>query len=59
VLIEEDTNRIIGAHILGSHAEEIINIFSMAIRLGLTAKDLSDPILYAYPTNSSDILYML
>jgi glutathione reductase (NADPH) len=59
VLIEEDSNRILGAHILGSHAEEVINIFSMAIRLGLTAKDLNDPLLYTYPTNSSDILYML
>jgi glutathione reductase (NADPH) len=59
VLIEEDTNRILGAHILGPHAEEVINIFSLAIRLGLTAKDLNDPILFTYPTNSSDILYML
>ena len=59
VLIEEDTNRILGAHILGPHAEEIINIFSLAIRVGLTTKDLNDPIIYTYPTNSSDILYML
>jgi glutathione reductase (NADPH) len=58
-LIEKDTDRILGAHILGPHAEEVINIFSIAIRLGLTAKDLKDPILYAYPTNSSDIAYML
>ena len=59
VLVEEDTNRILGAHILGPHAEEIINIFSIAIRLGLTTKDLNNPILYTYPTNSSDIQYML
>jgi len=59
VLVEEDTNRILGAHILGHHAEEVINIFSIAIRLGLTTHDLNDPILYTYPTNSSDILYML
>ena len=59
VLVEEDTNRVLGAHILGPRAEEIINIFSIAIRLGLTTKDLNDPILYTYPTNSSDILYML
>lgn len=58
-LIEKDTDRILGAHILGPHAEEVINIFSIAMRLGLTAKDLKDPILYAYPTNSSDIAYML
>jgi glutathione reductase (NADPH) len=59
VLIENDTDRILGAHILGPHAEEVINIFSLAIRLGLSAKDLKDPILYAYPTNSSDVIYML
>jgi glutathione reductase (NADPH) len=59
VLVEEDTNRILGAHILGPHAEEIINVFSIAIRLGVTIKDLNDPILYTYPTTSSDILYML
>lgn len=59
MLIEQDSNRILGAHILGPHAEEVINIFSMAIRLGLTAKDLEDPLLYTYPTNSSDVVYML
>jgi glutathione reductase (NADPH) len=59
VLIEEDSNRILGAHIIGPHAEEVINIFSMAIRLGLTANDLRDPILYTYPTSSSDVVYMV
>src|SRR5215213_4335278 len=59
ILIEKDTDRILGAHILGPHAEEVINIFSLAIRLGLYAKDLKDPILYSYPTNSSDVVYML
>jgi glutathione reductase (NADPH) len=58
-LIEQDSNKILGAHILGPHAEEVINIFSMAIRLGLTAKELQDPLLYSYPTNSSDAVYML
>jgi glutathione reductase (NADPH) len=59
VLVEEGSDRILGAHILGPHAEEVINIFSIAIRLGLTTKDLNDPILYAYPTNSSDVVYMI
>ncbi|HKR72744.1 MAG TPA: NAD(P)/FAD-dependent oxidoreductase [Candidatus Nitrosocosmicus sp.] len=59
VLIEKGSDRILGAHLLGPHAEEVINIFSIAIRLGLTVKDLNDPILYAYPTNSSDVMYML
>jgi glutathione reductase (NADPH) len=59
VLIEEDSNRILGAHIVGPHAEEVINIFSLAIRLGLSAKELGDPLLYSYPTNTSDVVYML
>jgi glutathione reductase (NADPH) len=59
VLVEEGSNKILGAHLLGPHCEEVINLFSMAIRIGLTTKDLNDPILYAYPTNSSDIVYML
>ncbi|VFJ12378.1 dihydrolipoyl dehydrogenase family protein [Candidatus Nitrosocosmicus franklandus] len=59
ILIEEETDKILGAHLLGSHSEEVINIFSIAIRLGLTAKDLNNPILYAYPTNSSNVIYML
>ncbi len=59
ILIEQESDKILGAHLLGPHAEEVINIFSMAIRLGLRVNDLNDPILYAYPTNSSDIIYML
>ena len=59
VLVEEGSDRILGVHLLGPHSEEIISLFSVAIRLGLTAKDLDDPIPYAYPTNSSDIVYML
>jgi glutathione reductase (NADPH) len=31
----------------------------MAIRLGLTSKELNDPLIYSYPTNSSDVVYML
>ncbi|HKU84681.1 MAG TPA: NAD(P)/FAD-dependent oxidoreductase [Candidatus Nitrosocosmicus sp.] len=59
IIIEQGSDRILGAHLLGPHAEEVINIFSIAIRLGLGVKDLNDPILYSYPTHSSDIIYML
>lgn len=57
-LIEDGTGRILGAHILGTHAEETINIFGLAIRNGLTANDLKDAV-FAYPTSASDIGYML
>ncbi|GAC1312390.1 MAG: NAD(P)/FAD-dependent oxidoreductase [Acidimicrobiales bacterium] len=57
-LVEDGTGRILGAHLLGLHAEEVINIFGLAIRKGLAADDLRD-MVYAYPTSSSDIGYML
>ena len=57
-LVEEDTDRILGAHLVGPHAEEVINLFGVAIRHGLTTKDLS-AMMFAYPTGASDIGYML
>lgn len=58
VMIEEGTDRILGAHILGSHAEEVINIFAISIQLGLRATDIKQAI-FTYPTKTSDISYML
>lgn len=58
VIIENDTERIIGAHLFGSHVEEAINIFALAVRHNLTSTDLKNTI-YSYPTSISDINYML
>jgi glutathione reductase (NADPH) len=58
VLVEEATDRILGAHLLGPHAEEVINLFAVAIRHGLTASQLRDTV-FAYPTGASDLSYML
>ncbi len=57
-LVEEGTERILGAHLLGPHAEEVINLFALAIRMGLRATDLKH-MVYAYPTSASDVGYML
>ena len=58
VLVEEASGHILGAHLLGVHAEEVINLFGLAMRTGLRATDLEE-MLYSYPTSSSDISYML
>ena len=58
VLIEEKSERILGAHLLGAHAEETINLFGLAIRAGLKAEDLR-AMIYAYPTHASDVIHML
>jgi glutathione reductase (NADPH) len=56
-LIEEDGGRILGAHLVGPHADEVINLFGLAIRHDLTIEDLKSTI-FAYPTGASDIGYM-
>ena len=58
VLVEEGTDRILGAHLIGPHVDEVINIFALAIRKGLTAEDLKTT-MFAYPTGASDISYMV
>ncbi len=57
-LVEESTGRILGAHLLGLHAEEVINLFALAIRMGLGASDLKQ-MIFTYPTSASDISSML
>ena len=58
VIVEEGSNRILGAHLIGPNADEVINIFGMAIRHGLTTDNLKSTI-FGYPTAASDIGYML
>jgi glutathione reductase (NADPH) len=58
VLVAEDTDRVLGAHLVGPQVDEVINVFALAIRHGLTASDLRAAV-FAYPTGASDIGYML
>lgn len=58
VLVEEPSERILGAHLVGPHVDEVINVFALAIRNGLTAEQLKTT-MFAYPTGASDIGDML
>ena len=57
VLVEEETERILGAHLFGVSADELINVFALAIRHGLTARDLKNTV-FGYPTHASDVGYI-
>jgi glutathione reductase (NADPH) len=57
-LVEEGTGHILGAHLVGPNVDEVINVFGLAIRQGLTAEQLKTTI-FAYPTGASDVGYML
>lgn len=58
VLVDEETDFVLGAHLVGPHADEVINIFALAIRHGLTAEQLKST-MFAYPSGASDIGSML
>jgi len=58
VLVEDRTEQILGAHLIGPHAEEQINLFTLAIRSGIRSSDI-EATLFAYPTGASDLSYMV
>ncbi|MEO8187316.1 MAG: NAD(P)/FAD-dependent oxidoreductase, partial [Burkholderiaceae bacterium] len=58
VIVDENTDQVLGAHLVGPHVDETINVFALAIRHGLTAEDLKTT-MFAYPTGASDVGYML
>ncbi len=58
ILLDDDTGCILGAHLLGPHADEVVNLFTLALRAGTPASALKDT-LWAYPTSGSDVAYMV
>ncbi|NJN58174.1 MAG: hypothetical protein HC879_12100 [Leptolyngbyaceae cyanobacterium SL_5_9] len=45
----------LGAHLLGSYAEELVNLFSLAIRYKLSTEDLKRT-AFAFPTAASNLI---
>jgi glutathione reductase (NADPH) len=58
VIIDQSNDHILGAHFVGHAGHELVNIFGLAMRFGITASQIRENI-YAYPTFSSDIKHML
>ncbi|WP_026841127.1 dihydrolipoyl dehydrogenase family protein [Citrifermentans bremense] len=58
VLIEEETGKILGAHLLGQNAGETINIFALALKFGISNRELRQ-VLWTYPTFISDVKDMI
>ena len=57
IIVDRGSDLVLGAHFVGHAGQELINIFGLAIKFGITASQLRDAI-YAYPTFSSDIKHM-
>ena len=58
VLIDENNDQILGAHLLGHNADELINLFTVAMRSKIPVSDLKKTI-FAYPTHAANVPYML
>ncbi|MEG6552263.1 NAD(P)/FAD-dependent oxidoreductase, partial [Desulfocurvibacter africanus] len=58
LLVDKSTDRILGAHLFGHKAEEVINALALAMGHGLTARQLKTFPL-AYPTGIYELRYML
>jgi glutathione reductase (NADPH) len=58
VLIDTNSDEILGAHIVRHNAEEVINIFALAIKHHIKAHELAE-FMWAYPTYTSDLKYMV
>ncbi len=49
IISEESTDKILGAHIIGPHASDLIHEIAVAMEGGLTVKDIAHTI-HAHPT---------
>jgi glutathione reductase (NADPH) len=58
VIIEKGSRRVVGAHLVGHHGEELIHLFALAMRHGISADQLGDE-MYAFPTFAADIKSMV
>ena len=57
VLIGED-DAILGVHLLGHGASDVVSVFALAMKTGLKAKDLKE-FVWAYPTFTSDLKFLV
>ncbi|GAB4540287.1 MAG: dihydrolipoyl dehydrogenase [Thermodesulfovibrionia bacterium] len=55
LIADDETDRLLGAHIIGAHASDLIHEAAIAIKNGLTARDIAHTI-HAHPTLSEGIM---
>ena len=54
IIAEEETDKVLGAHIIGPHASDLIHEVAIVMEKGLTAKDIAHTV-HAHPTLSEGI----
>ncbi|MGB4589361.1 MAG: NAD(P)/FAD-dependent oxidoreductase [Clostridiaceae bacterium] len=57
-ITDKKTGKLIGVHILGSNADELINYFALIMKFDLPYEEVKN-MFFAYPTSASDIEYFI
>jgi glutathione reductase (NADPH) len=57
-VVNKKTGKLLGVHILGSNADELINYFAFIMKFDLPYDEVKD-MIFAYPTSASDLGYLL
>ena len=55
LIAEDSSDRLIGAHIIGPHASDLIHEAALAMKAGLTVRDVADTI-HAHPTLAEGVM---
>lgn len=55
IIADEETDKILGAHIIGAHASDMIHEVALAMEKGLTTKDIAHTI-HAHPTLAEGVM---
>jgi glutathione reductase (NADPH) len=56
IVVEGESERVLGAHMVGEHAADIIQSLAVAIRKGITKQDL-DETIGIHPTTGEEFLF--
>lgn len=57
-VVNKATGKLLGVHILGSNADELINYFAFIMKFDLPYDEVKE-MIFAYPTSASDLGYLL
>ncbi len=55
IIVDKSTDLLLGAHIIGPHASDLIHEYALAMHNGITAADIAD-MIHAHPTLSEGLM---
>jgi dihydrolipoamide dehydrogenase len=55
IVADADTDRVLGVHIIGPHASDLVHEGALAIHAGLTVREVAD-VIHAHPTLSEGLM---